>query len=255
MTRPFLSCLMLSAVAMPFSLAAERPASGAPDDQTMTTSHAPGRAPVIPELASPLPHDAVRLTGGPLKHAQDLDAAYLLKLEPDRMLAHFRKVAGLAPKAEGYGGWDGGGRNLTGHIAGHYLSAASLMWAATGDARFKERVDYMVKELQEVQAAHGDGYLGALEGGKEVFLDVSRGNIRSGGFDLNGLWAPWYTLHKIHAGLRDAYRFTGNRDGTGVWRAVRGVGGKHCRQVERRPGAEDAGYRVRRHERGAGGSL
>ena len=83
--------------------------------------------------ARPLPLSAVRLTGGPLKHAQDLDAEYLLELEPDRMLAYYRQRAGLEPKAEPYGGWDGGGRNLTGHIAGHYLSAVSLMWAATGD--------------------------------------------------------------------------------------------------------------------------
>lgn len=83
--------------------------------------------------AKPLPLSAVRLTGGPLKRAQDLNAEYLLKLEPDRMLAYYRERAGLEPKAKPYGGWDGGGRNLTGHIGGHYLSAASLMWAATGD--------------------------------------------------------------------------------------------------------------------------
>ncbi len=167
--------------------------------------------PVIPDAARPLPLSAVRLTGGPLKHAQDLDAEYLLKLEPDRMLAPFRERAGLAPKAKGYGGWDGGGRNLTGHIAGHYLSAVSLMWAATGDARFKERADYIVKELKEVQDANGDGYLGALERGREAFAEVARGDIRSGSFDLNGLWSPFYTLHKLYAGLRDAYRLTGNR--------------------------------------------
>ncbi|MBO0860524.1 MAG: glycoside hydrolase family 127 protein, partial [Chloracidobacterium sp.] len=78
--------------------------------------------PAVPDVARPLPLAAVRLTGGPLKHAQDLDAEYLLKLEPDRMMAYYRKRAGLEPKAEGYGGWDGDGRNLTGHIAGHYLS-------------------------------------------------------------------------------------------------------------------------------------
>src|SRR5262249_53705479 len=100
----------------------------------------------IPDVARPLPLSAVRLTGGPLKHTQDLDIAYLLSLEPDRMMAYYRKRAGLEPKAQGYTGWDGDGRNLTGHIAGHYLSAVSLMYAATGDARFKERADYLVKE-------------------------------------------------------------------------------------------------------------
>ena len=167
--------------------------------------------PVVPIAARPLPLSSVRLTGGPLQHAQELDAEYLLKLEPDRMLAYFRKRAGLPPKAKGYGGWDGDGKNLTGHILGHYLSAVSQMWAATGDTRFKERADYIVAELKLVQDANGDGYLGALEGGRERFTEVARGDIRSGGFDLNGLWSPWYVLHKDFAGLRDAYRFTGNQ--------------------------------------------
>jgi len=166
---------------------------------------------VVPDVARPLPLTAVRLTSGPLKRAQDLDAAYLLDLQPDRMLAYYRQRAGLTPKAQPYAGWDGDGRNLTGHIAGHYLSGASLMWAATGDARFKERVDYMVGELKEVQAHYGDGYMGALAGVREAFAQVSKGNIKSAGFDLNGLWSPWYTLHKTYAGLRDAYRHCGNR--------------------------------------------
>ena len=165
----------------------------------------------VPDVARPLPLSAVRLTGGPLKQAQDQDREYLLKLEPDRMMAFYRKRAGLEPKAEGYGGWDGDGRNLTGHIAGHYLSAVSLMYAATGDSRFKERADYIVREMKEVQDKQGDGYLGALANGKEQFIEVSKGNIRSGGFDLNGLWSPWYVLHKTFAGLGDAYRYTGNR--------------------------------------------
>jgi uncharacterized protein len=149
--------------------------------------------------------------GGPLKQAQDLTAKYLLELEPDRMLAYYRVRAGLPQKAEPYAGWDGGGRNLTGHIAGHHLSAVSLMYLATGDARFKSRADYVVRELKTVQDKHGDGYLSALEGGREAFAALSKGDIRSAAFDLNGLWSPWYTLHKTFAGLRDAYRHTGNR--------------------------------------------
>jgi len=162
--------------------------------------------------ARPVPLSRVRVTGGPLKRAQDLTAKYLLELEPDRMLAFYRVRAGLPQKAEPYGGWDGPGRNLTGHIAGHYLSAVSLMYLATGDAPFKSRADYLVTELKTVQDKHGDGYLGAIEGAREAFAAVSKGDIRStGGFDLNGLWSPWYTLHKTYAGLRDAYRHTGNR--------------------------------------------
>ena len=163
-----------------------------------------------PDVARVLPLTAVRLTGGPLKHAQDLDAAYLLSLDPDRMLSFYRKHAGLEPKAPGLTGWDADGRQLTGHIAGHHLSAVSLMWAATGDARFKQRADYIVSELKVVQDKNGDGFAGALQGVRECFSEAAKGNIRSANFDLNGLWSPWYTLHKTYAGLRDAYRHTGN---------------------------------------------
>src|ERR1700759_5812719 len=93
--------------------------------------------------ARPLPLQSVRLTGGPLKHAQDLELEYLLALEPDRMLAFLRRSAKLEPKAQGYGGWDGDGRQLTGHIAGHYLSGVSMAWAATGDPRFRDRANYI----------------------------------------------------------------------------------------------------------------
>ena len=171
--------------------------------------------------AVPLPMNAVRLTGGPLKKAQDLDAQYLLELEPARMLAYLRKSAGLQTTAEGYGGWDGAGRQLTGHIAGHYLSAVSMMYATTGDVRFKQRADEMVEQLAEIQKAQGDGYIGAQLDGKGVagkvrFEDLSKGEIRSGGFDLNGLWSPWYVEHKLFAGLRDAYHLTGNKQALDV---------------------------------------
>ena len=192
-------------IALAFSLTVSRSALGQ------------GQSPAVTAFESkilqarPLDLSSVRLLGGPLKRAQDLDAEYLLKLEPDRMLAYYRERAGLKAKGKPYGGWDGGGRNLTGHIAGHYLSAVSLMWAATGDARFKERAKYLVAEFKAVQDQHGDGYLSALEGGRKCWEAVAQGGIRSGGFDLNGLWAPWYVLHKTFAGLRDAYRHTGQR--------------------------------------------
>src|SRR4051812_42290794 len=170
------------------------------------------RAGIDPKFitAHPLTLDRVRLTGGPLKQWQDSAAKYLLSLDPDRMMAYYRVRAGLPQKAEPYAGWDGGGRNLTGHIAGHHLSAVSLMYLATGDARFRQRADYVVRELATVQDKHGDGYLSALEGGREAFAALSKGAIRSTAFDLNGLWSPWYTLHKTFAGLRDAHRHVGN---------------------------------------------
>lgn len=185
----------------------------APAPQPLSTERSAGDGTRV--ARSPTP-GRVRVTGGPLAHAQGLDAAYLLELEPDRMLAYFRERAGLERRAEPYGGWDGGGRNLTGHIAGHWLSGASLMYAATGDHRFQERVDYVVAELKEVQEAHGDGYLCALENGRSCFARLAAGDIAAAPFDLNGEWAPWYTLHKLYAGLRDAYRFAGNEAALGV---------------------------------------
>lgn len=176
----------------------------------LATAPARPARPVIADAARPLPLSEVRLTGGPLKAAQDLDAAYLLRLEPDRLLANFRARAGLAPRAQPYGGWDGDGKSLSGHILGHYLSAIGFMGLATGDPRFKARTDHILRELRAVQDRNGDGYLGALEQGRERFAEVARGDIRSTGFDLNGLWSPWYVQHKIFAGLRDAYRCTGN---------------------------------------------
>lgn len=172
--------------------------------------------PAVSLKARPLPLRDVRLTGGPLKQAQDLNGQYLLSLSVDRMMALLRQAAGLEAKAEAYGGWDGPNRQLTGHIAGHYLSGVSLMFAATGDGRFKERADHLVAELKAVQDKHGDGYIGAQSDragtpGKTLYQQLAGGDIRSGGFDLNGMWSPWYVQHKIYAGLRDAYRQTGNR--------------------------------------------
>src|SRR5438876_12368423 len=187
------------------------PLLGRPPFVAEAEAAAPGAGAAAVVNARPLPLSAVRLLAGPLKHAQELDARYLLALEPDRMLAYYRDRAGLQPKAEPYGGWDGDGRNLSGHIAGHYLSAVSLMWAATGDPRFKERSDYIVGGLKEVQDKHGDGFLFAQKGARECFEKIVKGEIRSAPFDLNGLWVPWYVLHKTMAGLRDAHRYTGNR--------------------------------------------
>src|SRR4029079_11046979 len=97
--------------------------------------------------ARPLPLNKVRIVGGPLKVAQDVTAQYLLDLDPDRMMAYYRVRAGLPQKAQPYGSWDGGGRNLTGHIAGHHLSAVSLMYRTTRDARLTDRRDTTRAEI------------------------------------------------------------------------------------------------------------
>jgi len=161
--------------------------------------------------ARPVPLAKVRLTGGPLKHWQEATGVYLLSLDPNRMMAPYRRNAGLEPKGQQYGGWDGPAHNLSGHIAGHHLSAVSLMYAATGDARFKDRGDLLVAEMKEVQDKNGDGLVSGLDIIRQAFGQLSKGEIRAAAFDLNGVWSPWYTLHKTYAGLRDAYRHLGNR--------------------------------------------
>lgn len=149
----------------------------------------------------------VTLLDGPFKHATELSKKSLLHYEPDRFLARFRAEAGLEPKAEGYGGWEA--ETIAGHSLGHYLSGCALMYASTGDEQFRERVAYIVDELETCQKANGDGYIGAIPNGKAVLQQVADGDIRSQGFDLNGLWAPFYTHHKVLAGLRDAYHLCG----------------------------------------------
>ncbi|MDH6304197.1 DUF1680 family protein [Parabacteroides sp. PF5-5] len=150
----------------------------------------------------------VRLLDSPFKHAMDLNAAWMLELDMDRLLSNFRKNAGLTPKAESYGSWENMG--IAGHTLGHYLTAASQQYAATGDERFKERVDYIVAELDSCQIWFVNGFIGGMPGGDKVFKEVKKGIIRSKGFDLNGLWVPWYNEHKTMMGLNDAYLLAGN---------------------------------------------
>ena len=172
---------------------------------------------------SPTPHpidpkvhyfglDRVRLGAGPFLAAQTLDADYLLKLEPDRMLANFRKNAGLEAKAPVYGGWESVEPwiwiRCHGHTLGHYLGAAACMYQSTGDERFAQRVDYLVAELAECQAKSG-GWLTAFPDGVAPLLDSLAGKEFAG--------VPWYTTHKVMAGLRDAHRYRGSKQALEVW--------------------------------------
>ena len=150
----------------------------------------------------------VKLLDGPFLHATQLNIETLLNYEPDRLLAKFRTEAGLEPKAEHYHGWED--NTIAGHSLGHYLSACAMMYQTTGDERFLQRVQYMVDELEAVQNANGDGYIGAFPDGKRILMEeVAKGDIRSQGFDLNGIWVPFYTQHKVMGGLRDAYHLCG----------------------------------------------
>jgi uncharacterized protein len=154
------------------------------------------------------PLSSVRLLESPFKAAQQTDMKYILSLDADRLLAPYFKEAGLETKAKNYPNWENTG--LDGHIGGHYLSALSEMYAATGNQQIKERLDYMLNGFEKCQQKNGNGYIGGVPGGKALWEDVAKGKIDAGSFSLNKKWVPWYNIHKVYAGLVDAYKLTGN---------------------------------------------
>ena len=175
-------------------------------NETITT----GGPEVVAFKALPFQLKDVKLLDGPFKHATELNIQSLLNYEPDRLLSKFRSEAGLKPKAEPYGGWEA--MTIAGHSLGHYLTACALMYQSTGDQRFLDRVNYIVAELDTCQMADSTGYIGAFPKGKRILEDeVAKGNIRAQGFDLNGIWVPYYTQHKVMAGLFEAYYLCGNQ--------------------------------------------
>ncbi len=173
-------------------------------------AHADPPAPKVACVAEPFPLSNVRLLDGSFRDAMLRDQKYLLSLDADRLLRNFRVNVGLPSSAEPLGGWEAPNCELRGHSVGHYLSAVSLMYASTGDERFKQRADYLVAELAKCQsnssaAGFHEGYLSAFP---ESFIDrVEQGKP---------VWAPWYTLHKILAGLLDANRLCGNQQALAV---------------------------------------
>ncbi len=180
---------------------------------TLTAQDQWGRAVTVPNKvafkAVSFQLEDVRLLDGPFKDAMVRDQNYLLSLEPDRMLHMFRVTAGLPSTAEPLGGWESPTTELRGHSMGHYLSAVAIMYASTGDARFKQRGDLLVAELAKVQAAESTkfhpGYLSAFP---EEFFDRLDARTQ--------VWAPWYTIHKIMAGLLDMYQQAHNEQALDV---------------------------------------
>jgi uncharacterized protein len=149
----------------------------------------------------------VRLLDGPFKDAMLLNRAYIMAIDPDRLLHPFLREAGLAPKAPSYGNWESTG--LDGHTAGHYLTSLSLFYASTGDQEALRRLNYMLDELKACQDLHGDGYVGGIPGGVPMWEEIAAGNIVAENFSLNGKWVPWYNIHKLFAGLYDAWQYAG----------------------------------------------
>lgn len=150
----------------------------------------------------------VKLSESVFNKAMKADKNYMMSMEPDRLLAPYLREAGLQPKAENYPNWENTG--LDGHIGGHYISALSLMYASTGDPKVKQRLDYMIDELDRCQQSSVNGYLSGIPSGKKIYKEISEGNIRASGFGLNDRWVPLYNIHKIYAGLRDAYWYGGS---------------------------------------------
>ncbi len=154
------------------------------------------------------PLQDVKLLESPFLQAQQTDLHYIMAMEPDRLIAPFLREAGLTPKAPSYTNWENTG--LDGHIGGHYISALSMMYAATGDTAIYNRLNYMLNELHRAQQAVGTGFIGGTPGSLQLWKEIKAGNIRAGGFDLNGKWVPLYNIHKTYAGLRDAYLYAGS---------------------------------------------
>ena len=145
----------------------------------------------------------VRLLDSPFKHAMDVNVNTLLAYDVDRLLAPYLKEAGLQPKGELFPNWEG----LDGHVGGHYLSALAIHYAATGDARLKERMDYMLAQLALCAANRGDGYIGGVPGGDVLWQEIRSGNVNK----IWDYWVPWYNIHKMYAGLRDAWVYAGSK--------------------------------------------
>lgn len=150
----------------------------------------------------------ITLLDGPLKHARDLNVQVLLKYDCDRMLAPYRKEAGLQPRKPSYPNWDG----LDGHVDGHYLSALAIN-AATGNEECRKRMEYMISELQLVLDANNQrhdawchNYIGGVPNSAKMWTAFSKGDFGP----YFGTWAPFYNIHKMYAGLRDAWLYCGN---------------------------------------------
>jgi hypothetical protein len=205
--RELLKYLGAGTIGVGFGAAGPRELSAAPLSPAPITLARSNVANRVEILARPFDLRDVRLLEGPFLEAQKRDAEYMLSLDADRMLHNFRVNAGLEPKAPVYGGWESQEPwvwiRCHGHTLGHWLTAGSLMFASTGDERFKERVAYIVTELKLCQDESGSGLVCAFPDGDAQLMNAVRGQRFDG--------VPWYTMHKIMAGLRDAHLLADNR--------------------------------------------
>jgi DUF1680 family protein len=167
-----------------------------------------GQSRLYPQL---FPLSDVTLLDGPFKHARDLNIKVLLEYDVDRLLQPFRKEAGLPEKGVRYDNWAG----LDGHVGGHYLSALAMNYAAIGNEECRKRMEYFIAEIKACQDANtarngewGTGYVGGVPNSKMIWSAFKKGDFGP----FRAAWVPWYNVHKLYAGLRDAWLYTGNED-------------------------------------------
>jgi DUF1680 family protein len=155
----------------------------------------------------------IRLLDGRFKENMLREQAWIKQLDTKRLLHSFRNNAGIYSANEGgyfamkkYGGWESLDCDLRGHTTGHLLSGLALMYAQTGDDYYKIKADSLIKGLAEVQTAlNQDGYLSAFP------QELINRNLAG-----KSVWAPWYTLHKIYAGLIDQYLYCDNKQALAI---------------------------------------
>ncbi len=154
----------------------------------------------------------VLLDPGPLQQARDWNRAYMMRLGNDRLLHNFRVNAGLPSAAIPLGGWEAPESELRGHFVGHYLSASAMLFAGTRDNEIKAKADGLVAGIADCQAKLNDnGYVSAFP--SEFFVRLDQ-RVK--------VWAPFYTLHKIMAGLLDMKTYASNQQALDVLLGVAG---------------------------------
>ena len=173
----------------------------------------------LPLKAKPFPMTAVRLNAGIFQNAREANRRYLRRIPTDRLVHNFRVTAGLPSSAEPLGGWEKPDSELRGHFTGHCLSACAFNYASCGDEDLKKKGDEIVSELAMCQEALKDGYLSAYP--LELW-DRLKAEKR--------VWAPFYTLHKIMAGLLDMHEHCGNQEALAVVEKMAGWADRWAKQ-------------------------
>lgn len=158
----------------------------------------------------------VRLLDSRFKENMDRESKWILSLSTDRLLHSFRNTSGTYAGREGgymtvekLGGWESLDCELRGHSTGHILSALSYLYASTGDERYKLKGDSLVEGLAEVQKT-------LLDNGQKGYISAYSENLINRNIAGKSVWAPWYTLHKIYAGLIDQYLYCDNKEALDV---------------------------------------